>query len=67
MNEAVEIALEIGRKEGLLPADKKIISKLRKVSNLNELKKTVEKLYNKSIKQFFEKYILKYMRSDFFK
>ena len=67
LNEAVEIALEIGRKEGLLPADKKIINKLTKVSNLNELKKTIEKLYNKSIKQFFEKYILKYMRSDFFK
>jgi len=65
LNEAIEIAQEIGRREVLLPADRKIINQLTKISSVDELKKKVGKLYSKSMKQFFEKYIVKYMKSDF--
>ena len=59
LNEAVEIAREIGRREGLLPADKLVLDKLIGKTNLKELKKKVGKIQSKQIRKFFEKYILK--------
>lgn len=67
LREASEIAKEIGRLEGLLPEDKRVIDTFTKATNFNELKKKVAKLYNRSVKQFLEKYVLKYMRNDIFK
>jgi glycosyltransferase involved in cell wall biosynthesis len=62
ISEAVEIALEIGKREGLLPMDKQIINTLTKITDLNELKDRIRKLQNKDLKQFFEKYFLKYIK-----
>jgi len=62
--EGVEIAKEIGKREGLLPFDKQIIDKLADITSFNELKKNIESLKNKHIKVFFEKYILRYIRSN---
>ena len=62
LGEAVEIAQEIGRKEGLLPEDYKIIANLNKITNLKELRKKVKKIQSMQVKQFLEKYILKYVK-----
>lgn len=62
LGEAVEIAQEIGRREGLLPADKQIIDRLTRITDFSELKEKVRKIHNKQIRQFFEKYVLKYIR-----
>ena len=62
LNEGVEIALEIGKREMLTPEDKRIIKNLKKVTNLDELKKMIAKLYNKSIKRYLVRYVLRYLR-----
>jgi hypothetical protein len=63
LGEAVEIAQEIGRKEGLLPKDYQIITQIPKVANFNELKFKVKNITNKNVRQFFEKYILNYIKA----
>ena len=62
LKEGIEIARAIGRREGLLPMDKQIIDKLAKITDFDEFKKKISKLRSKQIKQFFEKYILKYIK-----
>ena len=62
LGETIEIAQEIGKREGLLPEDKQIIANLANVINLKELKEKVRKIKNLQIKQFLEKYVLKYIK-----
>jgi len=62
LGEAVEIAQEIGRREGLLPEDGRIITSLVNVINFKELSKKVRKIQNVKVKQFLEKYVLKYVK-----
>lgn len=64
LGEAVEIAQEIGKREGLLPRDYQILAQISKVTNPNELKIKIKDIANKNVKQFFEKYILKYIKTD---
>jgi glycosyltransferase involved in cell wall biosynthesis len=67
LNEAAEIAMEVGKKEVISPRDKLIIKKFTKAISADELKKMVGKIYNKSVKQFMQKYVLKYLGEDIFK
>ena len=64
LNEAVEIAQEIGRREGLLPEDRRIIASLANVINFKELSKKVRKIQSVKVKQFLEKYVLKYVKKS---
>lgn len=67
LNEAVEIAREIGKREKWLLKDKVVVERLRNARTITELKSRVEQIYNKSVKQFFEKYILIYIDKDTFR
>jgi glycosyltransferase involved in cell wall biosynthesis len=58
LDEAVEIAQEIGRREGLLPEDYQAIARISKVANLKELQIRVKEITNKNVRRFLEKYIL---------
>lgn len=60
--EGVEIAQEIGRREGLLPRDYRIIGQIAKVTNLKELKNKIKEIANKNVRRFLEKYVLNYIK-----
>ncbi len=60
--EGVEIAQEIGRREGLLPRDYRIIGQMAKVTNLKELKNKIKEIANKDVRRFLEKYVLNYIK-----
>lgn len=62
LGEAVEIAQEIGKREGLLPRDYQIIAQISKVTSFNELNAKIRSISNKHLRQFLEKYVLKYMK-----
>lgn len=62
LGEAVEIAQEIGKREGLLPRDYQIITQISKATNFKELKTKIENISNKNVRQFFEKYVLIYIK-----
>lgn len=62
LGEAVEIAQEIGRQEGLLPEDRQIINSLANVTNFKELNKKLKNIQNMQVKQFLEKYVLRYIK-----
>ncbi len=62
LSEGVEIAQEIGRREGLLPRDYRIISQIAKVTNLKELKNKIKEIANKNVRRFLEKYVLSYIK-----
>jgi len=62
LNEAIEIALAIGKREGLLKKDYQAISQLSKVANLKELKLRIKDIANKNVRQFLEKYVLNYAK-----
>jgi len=62
LGEAVEIAREIGRKEGLLPEDTRVIAGLANVVSFKELRKEIGKIQSLPVKRFLEKYILKYIK-----
>jgi glycosyltransferase involved in cell wall biosynthesis len=64
LGEAVEIAQEIGRREGLLPADRRIIASLVNVINFKELNKKVKKIQSMQVKQFLKKYVLSYVKKS---
>jgi len=59
--EAKEVAEEFGRINGLLPEDYKVLDKLNKTLNLQELKEWIRKIKDKKLKNIFEKYLLKYL------
>lgn len=61
VDEAIEMALELARIEELLPADFQAIAKLKEVANLEELKLKIKQIPNRKIKQYLEKYIIKYL------
>lgn len=62
LGEAVEIAQEIGKREGLLSRDYQIISQISKTTNFNELQAKIKNITNKNVRQFFEKYVSRYIK-----
>lgn len=60
--EGLEIARELAKQEKLLPADIKIIEKLRKVTKVVEWKLRVNKIKNQKVRNFLLKYVIKYLR-----
>jgi len=62
LGEAVEIAKEIGRREGLLPEDYQAINRIAKVANFKELKIRIKEITNKNVRGFLEKYVLSYIK-----
>jgi len=46
----------------LLPEDYQIISQISKVTNIDELKVKIKKIANRDVKQFFERYVLAYIK-----
>jgi glycosyltransferase involved in cell wall biosynthesis len=62
LNEAVEIAHEIGKREGLLPEDTRIINQLVQAVNFSDLKGRVQKIRNADIRLILEEYVLKIMK-----
>jgi len=61
--EGVEIAQEIGRREGLLPRDYQIIAQISKATNFRELKNKINEIANKDVKKFLKKYVLYYIKA----
>ena len=61
MVEAVEIAEEFAKREGLLPKDIDIIEGLKQPIDLKEIKTKIKKIKNKRIKELLENYLLKYL------
>ena len=62
LNEAKDIAIELSHKEILIPEDLKIIERLNKATNLNELENQIKSIANKNIKDFLKKYLEKYFK-----
>ena len=62
LSETMEIAWEIGRREGLLPEDRHLIKSLANVVNAEELNKRIRKIRNLSVRQFLKKYVLGYIK-----
>ena len=60
--EGVEIAQEIGRREGLLPRDYQIIAQISKATSFSELKNKIDEIANKNVKKFLKKYVLYYIK-----
>ena len=59
--EAVEIAQEIGRRGVLSKEDYQKIMALSKVETLKSLKTKVDEVKNKKVKEFLNRYVLRYM------
>lgn len=62
VDEGVEIARELARQEKLLVEDLKIIERLKKATNFYEFKDRVEKISNLRVREYLEKYVLKYLQ-----
>lgn len=62
LEEAAEVAQELGKRELLSPEDYKIIEKLAETTSFKELKAKVSEISNKRVKQFLDKYVLKYIK-----
>ncbi len=62
LGEAVEIAQEIGRREGLLPKDYQAIAQISKVTDFKELEIRIKNITNKNVRWFFEKYVSRYVK-----
>ena len=61
IKEGVEIAQEIGKREGLLPEDYKRIKNLVRVKTFKDFMSTINEIKNEKVKKFLKKYILKYV------
>lgn len=61
LDEGVEIAKELARQEKLKAEDLKIIERLKKAASIMELKEIVEKISNIKVRDYLEKYVLKYL------
>jgi glycosyltransferase involved in cell wall biosynthesis len=59
---AIEIAEEIGRIDGLLPEDRRIIDGLGDVSDAEELSHRVTRIRSATVRHFLEKYVLGHLR-----
>lgn len=62
VDEGVEIARELARQEKLLVEDLKIIERLKKATNFYEFKDIVKKISNLRVREYLEKYVLKYLQ-----
>jgi glycosyltransferase involved in cell wall biosynthesis/SAM-dependent methyltransferase len=62
LGETIEIAQEIGRREGLLTEDERIIANLVNVNSFKELNKRIKHIQNMRVKQFLGKYVLNYVK-----
>lgn len=60
IKEAIEIAQEIGKREGLLPQDYRKIKNLLKIGTYKELIVKINKISNTEVREFLKKYIIKY-------
>ncbi|MFH0943522.1 MAG: glycosyltransferase family 2 protein [Candidatus Beckwithbacteria bacterium] len=61
LEEGVEIAKEIAKQEKLRPEDIQIINRLKKAKTFKELKEVVEKISNLKVREYLNKYVLKYL------
>lgn len=61
LDEGVEIAKELARQEKLKAEDLKIIERLKKAASIKELKEIIEKISNLKIRDYLQKYVLKYL------
>lgn len=59
--EAVEIAQEIGKREGILPQDYERIKNLIKVKTFRDFKVKMKEIQNEKVRSFLKKYFLKYV------
>ena len=62
LGEVIEVAQEIGRREGFLPEDRRLIANLIKATSFKELKSMTKKIKDKKLKRFFDKHIIKYIK-----
>lgn len=62
LGEVVEIAQEIGRREGLLPENRQAVTNLIKAASFKDLENKVKEIKNKEVREFFNKYIVKYVK-----
>ena len=60
--EAIEVMQEIGKREGFLPEEFQIIDSFSKVNNIKVFIKRTNSLTNEKMKQFFQDYVLEYLR-----
>ncbi|NMB91821.1 glycosyltransferase [candidate division WWE3 bacterium] len=63
LGEAVEIAREIGKREGLIPEDYQAIAKVSKATSFKELRIRIKGVANKNVRHFLEKYVLNYIKT----
>lgn len=61
LDEGVEIAKELARQEKLKAEDLKIIERLKNAASIKELKEIIEKISNLKIREYLQKYVLKYL------
>ena len=62
LNEGLEIAKELAKQEKLMPADLRIIERLKKVTKVSEWKLRVKKINNQRVRGFLLKYVIKYLQ-----
>ena len=61
LDEGVEIAKELARQEKLKAEDLKIIERLKNAASIKELKEITAKISNLKIREYLQKYVLKYI------
>lgn len=61
LKEGMEIALEIGKREGILPEDYQKIKDLATLKTLQDFKVKVDEIKNEKVRSFLRKYVLKYV------
>jgi len=62
LDEGVEIAKELARQEKLRAEDLKIIDRLKQAASIKELQEIVTKISNLQVREYLEKYVLKYLK-----
>lgn len=62
LDEGVEIAKELARQEKLRAEDLKIIDRLKQAASIKELQEVVAKISNLQVREYLEKYVLKYLK-----
>ncbi len=65
--EAVEIAEEFAKREGILPRDINIIKSLNQSITIKKIEAKIKKIKNKQIREILENYVLKYLNFFRFK
>lgn len=62
LDEGVEIAKELARQEKLRAEDLQIIDRLKQAASIKELQEVVAKISNLQVREYLEKYVLKYLK-----